>query len=187
MTPDSQLPDDAVNEPTEHGGTWLLDLVAAVDHLRRGLRPVSPSGTPSRKPSAPENPDWDSPDPLRGTLATLLDRTAGPLDVEIQAAVRRWVLAAAEGSGRRADRDARRRRPRRGCHRRPHPRGVTTQQAATLLNVSRPTIVKLIDDGTLPARKVGSHRRILLSDLLAYRDRSASRLGRCTDRGSAAG
>ena len=54
-------------------------------------------------------------------------------------------------------------------------REVSTQQAATVLNVSRPTVVKLIDDGVLASRKVGSHRRIPLADLLAYRDDMVAR------------
>lgn len=58
-----------------------------------------------------------------------------------------------------------------------HPdREIGSQKAADILNVSRPHVVKLAHDGTLPYRKVGNRHRFKYSDVLAYdRQESARR------------
>lgn len=46
---------------------------------------------------------------------------------------------------------------------------LSTVQAAEVLNVSRPFLIKLLEDGSIPHRKVGKHRRVRMEDVMSYK------------------
>jgi hypothetical protein len=103
MTGQSLIPNEnGAGEVLAEGGTWLLDLVAAVDHLGRGNRPgftvwdALEEALRWTRPTGDDDEElWDSPDPLADSLGRFLD-TSGPTAERLQTAVRRWVTAMAE-------------------------------------------------------------------------------------------
>jgi excisionase family DNA binding protein len=58
---------------------------------------------------------------------------------------------------------------------------VTTQQAADFMHVSRPYVVKLVDAGKIPSRKVGVRRRVRLGDVLRYMEETGDAASRALD------
>jgi excisionase family DNA binding protein len=54
----------------------------------------------------------------------------------------------------------------------PHQMVLSTSEAADILGVSRPTLVRLLESGEIPFDQPGRHRRVRLADVLAYHERA---------------
>lgn len=109
-------------------------------------------------------------DGLRNTTVpslTLADGSTIDLPVDIAEALRGIVEALAQGKAVTVA---------------PQHTTLTTQQAADLLGISRPTFVKRLEEGDIPFTKPGRHRRVRLSDVLAYRNRMRSESSEALDR-----
>lgn len=69
----------------------------------------------------------------------------------------------------------------------PHNTMLTTQEAADLLNISRPTLVRLLTEDEIPYTMRGRHRRVLLRDILVYQERTRAERRQALDQMAADG
>lgn len=96
----------------------------------------------------------------RGRLSLHVGKGAKGADVDLPPAIARLMLDLLESIGKG---DA--------VALVPFGADLSTQQAAEMLNVSRPFLVKLLETREIPHHKIGTHRRIRAEDLLAYKQR----------------
>jgi excisionase family DNA binding protein len=95
---------------------------------------------------------------LTGPVVTLVG--ADGVEVQLPAAAREVLAHAADAMSRGM-----------AVYVSPAAARLTTGEAAELLGVSRPTVVKLLESGAIPFEKTTSHRRVRLDDVLVYRER----------------
>ncbi|WP_305788751.1 excisionase family DNA-binding protein [Symbioplanes lichenis] len=96
-----------------------------------------------------------SPDLPAAEVMLVRDGVAAPMPPELADLVWQLARSLADGDGVTVV---------------PLPAELSTTEAAHLLRISRPTLVKALDAGELPSRKAGTHRRIAARDVLAYRE-----------------
>ena len=102
LHPFNDPPDFRHSEPLDEGGTCLLDLVAAVDHLRRGYRPhltvwdALAEATQWWSDPTDDEPPQPRSDPLADALRQLADTASPSAAAALQVAVRRWTTTMAD-------------------------------------------------------------------------------------------
>ena len=108
---------------------------------------------------------------LRGSACPVTRRTKAPLTVEVRDAEREEPIELPAGAVTLLLEILEAMAAGRGITLIPENAELSTVQAADVLNVSRPFLIKLLDEGVIPHRLVGKHRRVRMDDVIAYKDR----------------